>query len=65
MRDCKLCSEPVSDDDAVEVEAAGMPDQTAVFHEVCWDNYESDFVQREADVPTGPRWERKPKPGTR
>jgi hypothetical protein len=47
MDDCKLCGEPVPEDNAVEVEAAGMPEQTAVFHEVCWDNYESDFVQRE------------------
>jgi hypothetical protein len=64
MDDCKFCGEPVPDDDAVKVEAAGMPEHTAVFHEVCCDNYESDFVQREADVPAGPRWERNRKPGT-
>lgn len=63
MENCQECGEPVSGD-AVEVVAAGMPDQTAVFHDVCFDNYESDFVQREADVPAGPRWERKRKPGT-
>ena len=44
MDDCKLCGEPVRDDEAVEVESAGMPEQSAVSHEVCWDNYEADFV---------------------
>ena len=65
MDTCKMCGEPIPGNDAVDVEAAaGMPEQTGVFHEVCWDNYESDFVHREADVPAGPRWERKGKPRT-